>query len=176
VNEEIVVVESAVVEQSQSVSTDEKIDAIAKPSQLDTAGFTVKAFSSMRKGFLQMTGNELENSERHCREYITANNIPDEELKSPEKSWDIMTKAIPDFLFHLTALAYVSVTPTAELVKFIGKNRELFNTKVSEFWDKLSDEQWQTLTIEAFKELIEANVGNDFKVKDEPGATKSPNS
>ena len=86
-----------------------------------------------------------------------------------------MVAGVPDFLFHLTALAYICVTPTKDLSALIGKPRDLFKEKVMTWWESLTDAKWQKLTVRAFQELVESNLGNDFVVKDEPGAKTGPN-
>jgi hypothetical protein len=93
--------------------------------------------------------------------------------------WSLMTIAVPDFMFHLTALAYLCVGSAAGISRLIGKSREYFAEKVTEWGDSLTDEQWDKLTIRAFQELVESNLGNDFKVKEEksgtPGAPETKN-
>jgi len=81
--------------------------------------------------------------------------------------WTVLTKAVPDFSFHMTALAYLCVSTPAEISKLVGKSKEYFAEKVTTWADVLTDDQWDKLTIRAFQELIESNIGADFKVKEE---------
>jgi hypothetical protein len=90
--------------------------------------------------------------------------------------WLVMSEAIPDFMFQLSALAYICVTSAAVLSRLVGKSREYFNEQVATWADDLTDDQWEKLTVRAFQELVESNIGNDFKVKEEKGgAPASPN-
>jgi len=122
-----VIQEAAVLEAPATVgSADVKTAALAMPDKIDVEGFTCHAFSAMRKGFVEMTHNEIVNAEKHCREYITDNNLPEDDLKNPEKSWAIMEKAIPNFMFQLTALAYICTQSAKTLSALIGKPQDAF--------------------------------------------------
>lgn len=93
--------------------------------------------------------------------------------------WQLMTVAVPDFMFHLTALAYLCVGTAAEISRLIGKSKEYFAEQVTAWGDSLNDDQWDKLTIRAFQELVESNIGNDYKILEEkrgtPGAPANPN-
>lgn len=157
-------------------AADPKLAAMGLPDSVDLAGFEHFGFrGSMRKAFLSMTGNELENTYQHCQAYLKERQLPEDDLKDPEKSWQIMNKAVPDFLFHLTSLAFLCASKTSVLSGFIGKPKETYREAVLAWWDGLTEQQWSALTIRAFQELMESNVGNDYIVKDEPGSKPSPN-
>ena len=80
--------------------------------------------------------------------------------------WCVMCEAVPDFHFHMTALAYLCVGTSAEISRLIGKSRDYFNEKVLSWGEALTDSQWEKLTMRAFQELIESNIGEDYKFQE----------
>lgn len=92
--------------------------------------------------------------------------------------WSLMNLSVPDCAFHMTALAYLCIKSAAEISKLVGKSKEYFHEQVTTWADELKDDQWDALTARAFQELIESNIGNDWKVAEEkngtPGAPASP--
>ena len=155
---------------------DPKTAVLAMPEKIEIEGFTCHAFSAMRKGFLEMTDNQIIKANEHSQAYLKEHDLPDSVLTDPAKSWDVMAAAVPDFMHHLTALAYICVTSAPDLAKLIGKPKVQFHEAVLAWWETLTELQWQQLTIRAFTELIESNLGNDYQIKSEPGARATPNS
>ena len=92
--------------------------------------------------------------------------------------WCVMVEAVPDFAFHMTALAYLCVGTVTEISRLVGKSREYFNEKVFAWAEDIDDATLDKLQMRAFQELIESNIGSDWKVKEEknatPGAPNSP--
>jgi hypothetical protein len=90
--------------------------------------------------------------------------------------WAVMCMAIPDFHFHLTALAYLCCGSAAEIARLIGKSREYFNEKVFAWAEAISDDTLDRLQLRAYLELLASNIGQDYKVKEEKGgAPANPN-
>ena len=93
--------------------------------------------------------------------------------------WTLVELAVPDFAFHMTALAYLCCQSAVEISKLVGKPREYFHAQVATWADEMPDAVWDKLTFRAFQELIESNIGNDYKVKEEksgtPGAPATKN-
>ncbi len=85
--------------------------------------------------------------------------------------WLAMAEAVPDFMFQLSSLAYICVMSAALLSRLVGKPREYFNEQVATWADGLKDDEWDKLTSRAFQELVESNIGSDYKVKEEKNGT-----
>jgi hypothetical protein len=83
----------------------------------------------------------------------------------------LMNLAVPDCAFHMTALAYLCVKSPAEIAKLVGKSREYFHEQVATWADDLTDDQWDALTVRAFQELIESNIGNDYRIAEDKSGT-----
>lgn len=161
------------------------VEAVPQPNdEAKTAAFVqtpavvgtrvVHPFTAMRKALLMLTKNEIINSGEHLKRYCAANGL-DPETVAKESSIDVMEKAVPEFMFHLTAIAYICVADRKELSE-ASKTMDKWRDAVFAFWDEVKDTAWQELTVAAFKELTDSEIGNDYKVKTEKGETpQSPN-
>jgi hypothetical protein len=128
----------------------------------------------MRKALLMLTKNEIVNSGEHLKRYCAEQGL-DFDVVAKENSIEVMEKAVPEFMFHLTAIAFICVADRKELSE-ASKTADKWRDAVFAFWESVTDVEWQALTIAAFKELTDSEVGNDYKVKQEKGDTpQSPN-
>lgn len=154
-----------------------KLAALASADAELLAGYVFYPFSgAMRAAMVQMTGNEIANHWEHTARYCAERGLDHAEtMKDKEQGWAIWEQAIPDFYFHLTALAFLCTSEASVLGKLVGKQREMFSSAVMAWWDKLSKDQWSALTARALQEYGQASVGNNYKVQSE-GKTASPNS
>lgn len=152
---------------------DAKLEAFAAPNAPDcVAGVRFHPFAAMRKALLQITGNEILSADEHIRRYCVAGNKP---LPGDDNFGEYLVNAVPDAAYHMTALAYICVADAADLAR-VSRNREAFAAAVYQFWDGLTEAQWQAVTAQAFAELAGAETGNDFKVKEtKDGAPASKN-
>lgn len=73
----------------------------------------------------------------------------------------------------MTAIAFVCVADRKVLCA-ASKTLDDWRDAVFEFYESLKDSEWQAITIAAFRELTEAEMPNDYKVKPEKGATPEP--
>ncbi len=150
-----------------------KIAAFAAPEKIEVEGFTFHPFAAMRKAMLEITGNEIMNSPVHIKAYCEANKLKVEDIKDDDY-WQTLEKAVPEFVFHITALAFICISTPSKLAK-VTRDKEQFRVAVFEWFGDLSDEQWQQLTVRGFQELVESNVGNDYtEKKEEPGKGGAP--
>lgn len=153
------------------VKPDAKTAAMAAPDKIKVEGFTFYPFSRMRLAAMEMTGNELLNSHEHCLEYLKKNKRSVKEIDDETKSFEIMSHAIPSFMFQLVSLAFICVTPKEELA-FLTLDKKDFRKGVFNFWDDLTKEQEQLITARAFQELAESQSVRDYVVKSKPGEKK----
>ena len=119
------------------------------------------------------TAEKIEDPEARAKAYTAAQDEFNGLLE-----WSLMNLSVPDCAFHMTALAYLCVKSPAEISKLVGKSKEYFHEQVTIWADDLTNDQWDALTARAFQELIESNIGNDWKVAEEkngsPGAPANP--
>ena len=141
--------------------------------KIEVDGLKFHPFSAMRKAILEMTRNEILATPTHLKKWCDENQKSLEEIKD-EEYWSLLEVAVPEFLFHITALAYVCTQDALTLAKF-SKNQDAYRQAVFAWWESLSETQWNAAAVRSFQELIESNVGNDYEVKNEDGAKKSPN-
>lgn len=147
---------------------------LAEPSKVGK--FTVYPFTAMRRGLLLLTKNEVVNAGEHLKKYCESNGL-DLDKALEESQIDLMNKAVPEFIFHMTAVIYICVADRKKLME-ASASSEKWREAVFAFWDSMeSEKEWNDLAFAAFSELNKADVGNDYKVKEEKGgAAQSPNS